>query len=70
VEIAVTAENRNKIWFHPPKFWAATKSMSRDDAAQLLAAVVRMAEKRELDALRRYDFVSIGGDYRRKNLSS
>lgn len=69
-EICVTAENRDRIWFNPPKFWAATKSMSQEDADQLMARIVVMAERRQLDALRKYDFVSVGSPYQKNKLAS
>ena len=66
----MTSENRERIWFNPPKFWAATKRMSKEDADQLMDRVVVMAEKRELEALRQYDFVSVGNPYKKNKLAS
>lgn len=54
------AEKCDPIWFNPPKFWAATREMSSDEAQKLLDDVIFLAEIRDLDALSRYDFVSIG----------
>jgi hypothetical protein len=59
------AENSDPIWFNPPKFWAATREMSRDEAQKLLDKVIFLAETRDLNALRHYDFVSIGPHRRR-----
>ena len=67
----MTSENNpDRIWFNPPKFWAATKSMSTEDAERLMDRVVVMAEKRELEALRQYDFVSVGNPYKKSKLAS
>jgi len=47
------------IWFHPPRFWAVTKEMSQEEADRLLNEVIALAEIRDLDALRRFPFVSV-----------
>lgn len=60
-----SAEKYDPIWFNPPKFWAATKQMSREDADKLLDKVIFLARIRDLEALRRFDFVSIGPHRRR-----
>ena len=49
-----------RIWFNPPKFWAATKNMRKEEAEELVNTLLRMAENRELDRLRQYDFISVG----------
>jgi hypothetical protein len=56
----VTANTEQRIWFHPPKFWAATNHMRKEEADELLARVIRMAENAELDRLRQYTFISVG----------
>ncbi len=45
-----SADKREPIWFNPPKFWAATKQMSREDAHELLNQVIFLAEIRDLEA--------------------
>jgi hypothetical protein len=57
------------IWFFPHKFWAATRNMPKDQADRLLEEVISFAEVRDLEALRRYDFVSIDNPYRRKRVA-
>jgi hypothetical protein len=56
----VTANTAQRIWFHPPKFWAATNHMRKEEADELLNRVIRMAENSELDRLRQYTFISVG----------
>jgi hypothetical protein len=56
----VTANAAQRIWFHPPKFWAATNHMRKEEADELLNRVIRMAENSELDRLRQYTFISVG----------
>lgn len=58
-----------RIWFHPPKFWAATKGMSPEQADRFLDEVLVLAEVRDLEALRRFPFVSIGPHERATDLS-
>jgi len=54
------------IWFLPHKFWAATRNMPKEQADRLLDEVITLAEVRDLEALRKYDFVSTENPYRRK----
>ena len=56
----MTANTEQRIWFHPPKFWAATNHMRKEEADELLDRVIRMAENSELDRLRQYTFISVG----------
>jgi len=56
------AELADRIWFNPQKFWAATKGVPQEEVDRLVDRLMRLAESRDLDALRRYDFISIG-DY-------
>ncbi len=59
----MTTENVPRVWFNPPKFWAATKRMSREEADQFFTAISRMAEERDFDGLRRFDFIQVGPTY-------
>jgi hypothetical protein len=51
------------IWFNPPKFWAATKDMSPQQVDSLMDTLFFLAEIRNLDALRKFDFIGIGHAY-------
>ncbi len=59
-EDSVTANPETRIWFNPPKFWAATNHMRKEEADELLSRVLRLAENSELDHLRQYSFISVG----------
>lgn len=50
-----------RIWLNPPKFWAATKDMPAADVDRLMDELFHLAEKRDLDALKRYDFIVVAG---------
>ena len=54
------------IWLDPPRFWSATENMSEEEVSSLLNEVMSLAERRDLSALRRYDFISL---HRRPPLS-
>ena len=56
----MTDNAEQRIWFHPPKFWAATNNMRKEEADELLNRVIRMAENSELDRLKQYTFISVG----------
>jgi len=53
-----------RIWFHPSKFWAVTRNMPKEHADRLLADVIALAEVRDLDTLRKYNFISLENPYR------
>jgi hypothetical protein len=56
----VTNRN-NRVWINPPKFWAATKQMSREDAEKLVEKLMSLSELGDFETLRKFDFVVIGG---------
>jgi hypothetical protein len=49
-----------RIWLVPQRFWAATRNMKPDQAESLLQKVSDLAEKREVEALRQFDFIVVG----------
>lgn len=58
---------RERIWFFPNKFWAATKGMSPEEASHLMEEVEKYAEARNLEALKQYSFVYVGDPYKNKD---
>jgi hypothetical protein len=60
MEASVTPNSEHRIWFHPPKFWAATNHLRKEEADELLNRVLRMAENSEVDRLRQFSFISVG----------
>jgi hypothetical protein len=59
-EDSVTANLEQRIWFNPPKFWAATNHMRKEEADELLSRILRLAEDAAVDRLRQYPFISVG----------
>ena len=59
----MTSLDPEPIWFNPPKFWAATKNMSPQQVDSLMDTLFFLAEIRNLDALRKFDFIGIGHAY-------
>lgn len=49
-----------RVWLVPQKFWAATRNMQPEQAELLLQKVSELAERKETDALRKYDFIIVG----------
>ena len=49
-----------RVWLVPQKFWAATRNMKPEQADTLLQRVSELAERKETDALRQYDFIIVG----------
>jgi len=59
----VTTNDPEPIWLNPPKFWAATKDMSPQQVDSLMETLFFLAEIRNLEALRKFDFIGIGHSY-------
>jgi len=59
----MTPADLEPIWFNPPKFWAATKDMSPQQVDSLMDTLFFLAEIRNLEALRKFDFIGIGHSY-------
>jgi len=62
-------QNADRIWLIPQKFWAATKGVPQEEVDQLVDRLMCLAESRDFDALRKYDFISIGDKYLERNAS-
>jgi hypothetical protein len=54
------------LWCLPHRFWAAMRNMPKEHADRLLDEVITLAEVRDLEALRKYDFVSLENLYSRR----
>ena len=61
----MTAEYPDRIWFDPWKFWAATRGMSKQEAEWLGEQVYQLAEKHDVETLRRFSFITVGNPYRK-----
>ncbi len=56
-----TSRTEERIWLNPPKFWAATKNMPSEEVDRLFEQLIRLAEIRDLEALKKYDFILLAG---------
>lgn len=57
----MNAMRDERIWLDPPKFWAATKNMPPADVDRLVEELFHLAESRDLESLKRFDFIIIAG---------
>jgi hypothetical protein len=57
-------DHRERIWFFPDKFWAATKGMPEEEVSRLMEEVERYAEAKDHEALKKYPFVFVGDPYK------
>jgi hypothetical protein len=64
VESFAEQNNRNRIWFFPNKFWAATKGMPADEVSRLMDEVEKLAEAKDVEALKKFPFVFVGDPYK------
>ncbi|HVZ59490.1 MAG TPA: hypothetical protein VG892_01785 [Terriglobales bacterium] len=55
-----------RIWFSPPKFWAATEGMSKDQIDGWMEQIWQLAERSDINALKQFDFIYVG-PYRGRN---
>jgi hypothetical protein len=63
-------EYPDRIWFDPPKFWAATRNMTKAEADWLGEKIYELAEKHDIETLRQFSFIYVGNPYRRKTTKS
>ena len=55
----MTSPKRPRIWLHPPKYWKITERMTSQEAEDMMNTVLSLAEKGEVAALRKYEFISV-----------
>ncbi|HUN88525.1 MAG TPA: hypothetical protein VMU28_07020 [Terriglobales bacterium] len=60
----MTSSQDVRLWLIPQRFWATTRNMDKVQADNLMEKVIELAEKRDVEALRKYDFVWIDQDQR------
>ena len=60
----VEMNQRERIWFFPNKFWAATKGMDPEAVSRLMEEVEKYAEAKDMEALKKYPFVFVGDPYK------
>jgi hypothetical protein len=56
----MTTSQKIPIWLNPQRFWAATRNMNPAQADSLMKKVSDLAERRETEALREFDFIIVG----------
>jgi len=56
----MVTNSTDRIWLNPPKFWAATKQMSSEEAEKLVEKLISLSEVRDFEALQKFDFIVIG----------
>ena len=64
----MTSSQDIRLWLVPQRFWAVTRNMDQKQADTLMERVMELAEKRDMEALRQFDFVVVSKD--RRNLAS
>ena len=56
----MVTERTDRVWLNPPKFWAATKQMSREEAEKLVEKLMSLSEIGDFETLQKFDFIVIG----------
>ena len=62
--VSPEVNQRERIWFFPDKFWAATKGMPDDEVNKLMEEVESYAAAKNVEALKKYSFVYVGDPYK------
>ena len=62
--IAPSPATEHRVWFNPPKFWAATRDMPKEQAELIMQQVILLAEAHDWQALKQFDFVRVERRYR------
>jgi hypothetical protein len=65
----MTASQNLRLWLVPQRFWAVTRHMNEKQADSLMQKVIELAEKKDVEALREYDFVIVDRDRRQHCLT-
>ena len=50
---------QERIYLNPPRFWAATKDMTDEEAERFTNEIFRLAAERRLEELGQYDFYTV-----------
>ncbi len=58
----MTSSQDVRLWLVPQRFWAVTRNMDQKQADTLMERVMELAEKRDVEALRQFDFVVVSKD--------
>ncbi len=58
----MTSSQDIRLWLVPQRFWAVTRNMDQKQADTLMERVMELAEKRDMEALRQFDFVVVSRD--------
>ncbi len=61
----MTQEYPDRVWLYPPKFWAATQSMSKEEVDVLMDRLWTMAEQCDTAGLSQFDFIQVGNPYKK-----
>ena len=57
---------KGPVWIDPPRFWAAVGGKSEDEVNTLLEHIQELWNRADIEALRRFDFVTcVGYPYQR-----
>jgi hypothetical protein len=63
----MTTSQDVRLWLVPQRFWAVTRNMDKTQVDNLMDQVMELAEKRDVEALKQFDFVVV--DNTRRNIA-
>jgi hypothetical protein len=54
------ANQAERVWLVPQKFWAATKGKSVEETDRLIEHLMFLSKARDFESLRKFDFIVVG----------
>jgi hypothetical protein len=54
------ANQMDRVWLVPQRFWSATKEMSAEETERLIEHLMYLSQIRDFESLRQFDFIVVG----------
>jgi hypothetical protein len=59
----MTAKPIEKLWVLPTRYWSATNNMTREQIDRMVEQILECADRGDVEALQKYDFLSFEDPY-------
>lgn len=55
----MVANQIDRVWLVPQRFWSATKEMSADETERLMEHLMVLSAAQDFESLRKFDFIVV-----------
>jgi hypothetical protein len=55
----MVANEIQRVWLVPQKFWSATEEMSAEEVEKLIEHLMFLSAERDFDSLQKFDFIRV-----------